>query len=229
MFSSCIGWLMTANLTVISLGLLMQSVKAQSNYNNYTFSIDYNTYVTIDPTFRPDLGIIRVTVKGKSTKSAPYGLNSFISDDYGKLEPIENPSINKYTFNSNPSVFGLEGELAFSDRYYGGANELFGKASDSAEINFAAGIIKGGGTITIFGGTGLFQNAIGKIAFTEQDQLNPSGSPSQGLAKLNFIVETPQKVPEPMATTSLIAIGLIGGSLVISGRYKKSSSSNIIN
>ena len=229
MFGSRIGWLIPATLTIVSLGSNMQSAKAQDNYNNYTFSVDYNTFVTFDPTFRPDLGIIRATIKGESTKPAPYGLDLFVSDDYGKLEPIENPSINKYTFNSNPSVFGLKDELAFSDRYYGGANELFGKASDSAEINFAEGFIKGGGTITISGGTGLFQNATGKITFTEQDQLNSSGTPSQGLAKLNFTLQTPQQVPEPTATTSLIGIGLIGASLVISRRYKKSSLSRIIN
>ncbi|MCC5656584.1 hypothetical protein LC608_06240 [Nostoc sp. XA010] len=228
MFGSPIGWLIPATLTIVSLGLNMQSAKAQSNYNNYTFSADYNTFVTIDPTFRPDLGIVRATIKGESTKSAPYGLDLFLSNTYGKLEPIENPSINKYTFNSDPSVFGLEGELAFSDRYYGGANELFGKASDSAEINFAEGIIKGGGTITISGGIGLFQNATGTITFTQQDKLNPPGTPSQGLAKLNFTLQTAQEVPEPTATTSLIFVGLIGASLVISRRYKKSSLSSII-
>lgn len=221
MFGSRLGWLIPATLTIVGLGSNIQSAKAQDNYNDYTFSIDYNTFVTFDPTFRPDLGIIRATIKGKSTKPAPYGLDLFLSDDYGKLEPIKNPLINKYTFNSNPSVFGLKGEPAFSDRYYGGSNELFGKASDTAEINFAEGIIKGGGTIHIFGGTGLFKNATGTITFTEQDQLNPSGTPSQGLAKLNFILQTPQKVPEPTATTSLIGIGLIGASLIISRRYKK--------
>ena len=228
MFSSPIGWLIPATLTIVSLGLNMQSAKAQSNYNNYTFTADYNTFVTIDPTFRPDLGIVRATIKGESTKPAPYGLDLFLSNTYGKLEPIENPSINKYTFNSDPSVFGLEGEPAFTDRYYGGANELFGKASDSAEINFAEGIIKGGGNITISGGTGLFQNATGTITFTEQDKLNPPGTPSQGLAKLNFTLQTPQEVPEPTATTSLIVVGLIGASLVISRRYKKNSLSSII-
>jgi hypothetical protein len=225
MFSSRIGLLMTATLTLVSLGSNMQSVKAQVNY---TFSADYNTLVTIDTTYRPDLGIVRATIKGESTQSAPYGLDSFVSETYGKLEPIEDPSINEYTFNSDPSVFGLEGEPAFSDRYYGGANELFGKASDRAEINFAEGIIKGAGTITIFGGTGLFQNATGTITFTQQDQLNPPGTPSQGLAKLNFNLQTPQQVPEPTANKSLIVMGLMGASLVISRRYKKVVSKSIL-
>ncbi|MCL6754107.1 hypothetical protein KBT16_25280 [Nostoc sp. CCCryo 231-06] len=91
MFRSPIGWLIPATLTILSLGLNMQGAKAQSNSNNYTFSADYNTFVTIDPTFRPDLGIVRATIKGESTKPAPYGLDLFVSNTYGKLEPIENP------------------------------------------------------------------------------------------------------------------------------------------
>jgi hypothetical protein len=221
MFSSNIGWLMTAALTVVSLGSNIQSVVAQSSYNTYTFSNNYNTTVTIDPTFRPDLGIVRATITGKSVEPAPYGLDFFTSNTYGQLQPIENPSINKYIFNSDASVFGLEGQPVFSDRYYGGANELFGKASDSAEINFAEGTIKGGGNITIFGGTGLFEKVTGTISFTQQDELGPPGVPSQGLATLNFTLQTPQQVPEPSATLSFIVMGITGVGSLISRRSSK--------
>ena len=112
-------------------------------------------------------------------------------------------------------MFGLTDEPLLSDRYYGGANELFGTASDSAEINFAQETIKGGGTISIFGGTGLFKNATGTITFTQEDQLNLSGDPSEGLAKLTFTLQTPQSVPEPTATTTLIGIGVIGAGLIL--------------
>ncbi|MBD2449217.1 hypothetical protein H6G76_19065 [Nostoc sp. FACHB-152] len=223
MFSSNIGWLIPAALTVVSLGSNIQSATAQISYNTYTFSNNYNTTVTIDPTFRPDLGIVRATITGKSVEPAPYGLDFFTSNTYGKLQPSENPSITKYAFNSDANVFGLEGQQVFSDRYYGGANELFGKASDSAEINFAEGTIKGGGNITIFGGTGLFENVTGTISFTQQDKLGPPGVPSQGLATLNFSLQTPQQVPEPSATLSLIIMGITGVGSLISRHSSKNT------
>lgn len=221
MFKSNIGWLIPASITIGSLCVNIQSVAAQISYNSYTFSTDYNTTVTIDPTFRPDLGIVRATITGKSVEPAPYGLDYFVSNTYGQLQPIENPSINRYIFNSDASVFGLEGQPIFSDRYYGGSNELFGRASDSAEINFAAGTIKGSGTISIFGGTGLFENVTGTITFTQEDELGPPGVPSVGLAKLNFTLQTPKQVPEPSATISLILMGVMGvGSLISRQRHQ---------
>lgn len=210
MFDSKINWLVPVALTVVSLGSNVQSVKAQSADNSYIFSADYTTSVIIDPTFRPDLGIVRATITGESVEPAPYGLNFFISNTYGKLNPVEDPAINRYTFNSDPRVFGLDEEPIFSDRYYGGANELFGTANDSAEINFAEGTIRGGGTITITGGTGLFQNATGTITFTQEDRLSPPGTPSQGLAQLNFNLQTPQPVPEPKAAITFIGMAVIG-------------------
>lgn len=221
MFGSNVGWLIPTALTIVSLGSSIQSAAAQSSYNTYTFSTNYNTTVTIDPTFRPDLGIVRATITGKSVEPAPYGLDFFTSNTYGQLQPIENPSINKYIFNSDASVFGLDGQQVFSDRYYGGSNELFGSASDRAEINFAEGTIKGGGTISIFGGTGLFQNVTGTITFNQEDKLGPPGVPSQGLATLNFTLQTPKQVPEPSATISLIVMGVTGvGSLMYRHRSK---------
>lgn len=221
MFGSNFGWLITTTLTVATLSSNIKSVTAQSFNNTYTFSANYNTTVTIDPNFRPDLGIVRATITGKSVEPVPYGLDYFLSNTYGQLQPIENPSINKYIFNSDASVFGLEGQPIFSDRYYGGANELFGRASDSAEINFATGTIKGGGTINIFGGTGLFQNATGTITFTQEDELGTPGVPAVGLAKLSFTLQTPKQVPEPSATISLLVMGVTGVGLhMLSNRRK---------
>ncbi|QSJ14320.1 hypothetical protein JYQ62_20590 [Nostoc sp. UHCC 0702] len=208
------AWLIPLTLTIVTFGSNIQRATAEST-NNYTFNADYNTLVSIDPTYKPELGIIRATITGESVEPAPYGLNYFISNTYGKLEPSDNPLIAKYTFNSDPSVFGLTDEPLLSDRYYGGANELFGRASDTAEINFLEETIKGGGTITIFGGTGLFKNATGTITFTEEDQLNLSGGASEGLAKLTFTLQTPRSVPEPTATTTLIGIGVIGAGLIL--------------
>ncbi|BAZ50394.1 hypothetical protein NIES4103_30100 [Nostoc sp. NIES-4103] len=214
MLSSQSAWLIPLTLTIVSFGLNTQRATAETT-KTYTFNADYNTLVTIDTSYRPDLDIIRATITGESVEPVPYGLNYFTSNTYGKLEPSDNPLITKYTFNSDPTVFGLTDEPLLSDRYYGGANELFGRASDRAEINFLEETIKGSGTITIFGGTGLFQNATGTITFTQEDKLNLSGGPSEGLAKLSFTLQTPQSVPEPTATTTLIGIGVIGAGLIL--------------
>jgi hypothetical protein len=98
---------------------------------------------------------------------------------------------------------------------------LFGRASDSAEINPIEGIIKGSGTIT--GGTGIFENATGKITFTEEDALASPGTPFQGLAKLIFSVRTPRAVPEPTATTALISMGVLGAGFLLRKNRRKTT------
>lgn len=218
MFGYRLGWLVPVTLTLLGLGTNIQTAKA-ANTNNYQFSVDYTTSVELNFNYRPDLEIVRATITGESTTPAPYGLDFFTSNTYGQLNPIENPSIRRYTFNSDPSVFGLPDEPTLFDVYYGnGDNKLFGRASDSAEINLAEGTIRGGGTITIFDGTGIFENATGTITFTQQDRLDPSGGASRGLATLNFNLQTPQEVPEPTATITLIGIGVAAAGLRVRKR-----------
>ena len=198
-------------LTLVGFGTAIQSATAAT----YDFTTTYNTTVTLNP-FNPQFpDIVRATITGDST-DAPYGLTSFASNTYGKTNTDPATMITDTTFNSDPTAFGLQGEQALSDRYFGGANELFGKASDSAEVNPLAGTIQGGGTITIYGGTGIFQDATGKITFTEADKLGADPTaPSKGQAELKFSLQTPEKVPEPTATTALIAIAVIGGSSLL--------------
>ncbi|ARV62512.1 hypothetical protein BZZ01_31240 [Nostocales cyanobacterium HT-58-2] len=214
---------MPLTLAFGGLGLNVQSALAQTTYGTYEFTANYNTSVQINP-FNEDLGIIRATITGESTAPVPYELNSFISETYGKLVPTDNPSITKYNFNSDPAAFGLTDQPRFSDRYYGGTSELFGSANDSAEINFATGRISGGGTITITGGTGIFENATGAITFTEEDELAPPGTPSRGLAVLNFSVKTPRMVPEPTATPALVGIGGLGVGFLLRKHSRKTTS-----
>ncbi|GAB1539372.1 hypothetical protein NUACC21_20380 [Scytonema sp. NUACC21] len=214
-----VKWFISVTLTLLGFGSSIKTATAQTTYE---FTANYSTAVEINE-FRPDLGIIRATITGESI-GAPFGLESFISNTYGQLQPSSNPSILKYNFNSDPGAFGLTNLPVFADRYFGGSNELFGRASDSAEINLAEGTIRGGGNITIFDGTGIFQNATGTITFTQEDRLGPPGTPSQGLATLNFSIRTPRTVPEPTATTTLVAIGLTGASLILSQSRRKGSS-----
>lgn len=207
-----------ATLTLAGLQANVQRATAQTSNNTLQFSADYNTSVQItDLPSQP--GFVRATITGTSTADTPFGLNSFVSNTYGRLEPSNNPSIIRYSFNSDPREFGLPGSLeVFSDRYFGGSSELFGRANDRAEINLQAGTISGGGTITIFDGTGIFDNATGTITFTQEDRLNPEG-PSVGVAKLNFNIQTQRQVPEP---TTLVGIGLTGACLLWRQQRRKS-------
>ena len=171
---------------------------------SYEFSVTYDTVSTIDSSFMPDLGISRATVTGENT-DASYGLTNFTSNTYGRFDPTTNTS----TFNADPAVFGLEGEPVLSDRYYGGSNELFGTASDMATFNFEESTVSGGGTITITGGEGIFENATGQITFTQNDRLTSTdpSEPFRGRATLNFSVEA---VPEPSSALGVLAVGALG-------------------
>lgn len=217
MLYSRLKWIVPAALTLITFAASIKSAIAQTSYN---FSATYDTTVTIIPT--DTANIVRATITGES-KDAPYGLTSFTSNTYGLTNTDSVTNITKTTFNSDPSTFGLVGQQAFSDRYYGGANELFGKASDSAEINPIAGTIQGGGTITIFNGTGIFQNTTGQITFTEADQLTDPTAPAIGQAVLKFSLQTPQKVPEATPNMAFIGMGMVGSFVWRKHRRKVTS------
>ena len=204
-------------------GLGVERASAQTSYD---FSATYNTLVTVDPTYNPDLGIGRATITGVST-DAPYGLTNFTSNTYSQFDPTTNVS----TFNANPAAFGLQGAPILSDRYYGGSNELFGTASDMAKFDFEQGTVSGSGTITITGGTGLFENATGEITFTQNDRLTSTNltDPFEGQAILNFSVQTAQAVPEPSTNATLVGASVIGFGLLLRRHRRKSAMSNLIN
>lgn len=200
------------------------------------FSAVYDTTVIIDPTFRPDLGISRVTVTGEipQVNDAPFGLTNFVSNTFGQLveiNPLPDGTIEsaEFVFEADPTLFGLSPDLReqpFSDRYFGTEtdNELFGNASDMAVFNFVEGTVMGGGNINIIGGNGIFDNATGSIIFEQNDRLgeiedptNPFASltePFAGQATLTFSVNVaesvPESVPEPKSIITLISMGIIG-------------------
>lgn len=228
MVRKSIAWL----IPTVAIAVFGTSLRAQAQTTK-NFEIQYNTLTQIVP-FQADIrpGFVRATIKGTTESSSPsaFGLNSFLSETYGRLDnPDEFPAVSpiaRYTFNSEPSAIGLPSTLpAFSDRYFGGANELFGKADDRAEVNFATGNIQGGGTITIFGGTGVFENATGKITFTQQDAFDPLNIPPEGVpgvAILRFDIQTPtRQVPEYTPTYTLVSVGLVGAVLLKRGKRHK--------
>lgn len=199
---------------LVGFGFNSAKVNAQTSYENYEFSAVYDTVVTIDPSFRPDLGITRATITGESA-DAPYGLNKFLSNTYGQFDPTTNISY----FNADASAFGLQGQPLLGDRYYGdgGSNELFGTANDQAQFDFVNSRVAGGGTITLTGGEGLFKGAVGQITFTQNDRLTSTDltAPFKGKATLNFSVKVPKAVPEPNTIAGLVGMGAVGLSFVL--------------
>ena len=213
------AWILPIALTAIGFGSNVASAQAETTTN---FNVKYNTLFTLIP--RSDLGegMFRATITGNSSDAA-FGLTNFESNTYGKLvEATE--TTQSFEFNANPAQFGLKDSPMLGDRYFGGSNELFGKASDRAKVDFGAGTVAGGGTITLTKGTGLLENASGQITFTQQDKLDPTappGTPVKGEAILKFSVTTPRSVPEPTGTTSLIGIGVTGAVLMLKRHQRK--------
>lgn len=219
MLRSHITWLIPVALAFGGFGLNVQSASAQATYDTYEFTANYKTSVELQP-FLPEQNISRATITGEST-DAPYGLTKFTSNTYGKSEPRGANTFTK--FNSDPATFGVKSEILKDVYYSDGPNQLFGTANDSAEINPIAGTIKGGGTITINSGTGIFQNVTGKIDFTEEDALSAPGTPSIGDAVLKFSLKTPRAVPEPTATTALISMSVLGAGFVLRKHRRKAT------
>ncbi|MEA5598014.1 PEP-CTERM sorting domain-containing protein [Rivularia sp. UHCC 0363] len=158
-----------------------------------------------------------------------------ITDKDGNKVPVTQ----QFKFNANPNVLGLENPPQSvidkrvglgipnseenSDIYFGNsANKLFGKADDMATINFFPpgspdfpGRVSGGGTITITGGTGIFENANGKITFEQNDKLPlDQNAPAPGVATLKFTVQTPRQVPESTNAFGLLT-GIVGTGLIL--------------
>lgn len=208
-------WFIPVALTLLSFGANVQSVTAQTKENIYDFSITYDALAIFGPVFNEEKNILDVAVLGESIGDAPFGLTNFDSRTYGRFEDRTTQIFS--TFDAEPSVFGIQGNVR-GDRYFGGSNELFGRASDSAVIDLVQQTIVGGGIINVTGGTGIFSNATGLITFTQQDRLTPGSTDgpltSRGVAVLNFSIRTPQRVPEPAATTTLVGLGVTGAVLL---------------
>ena len=175
-----------------------------------------------------DPTIIDVFGSGVSTQSdVPFGLTNFTTDTFGlpiTLESVEDPETGEalpvrqlIIFRADPRDFSLNLPAPeFSDVYSGEEtdNRLFGLANDQAILNIVSpteGTVAGGGIITIVGGEGAFENAIGEISFSQSDTFNPGDDgPTLGQATLQFSIDTPQAVPEPGANATLVGLGAIG-------------------
>lgn len=177
--------------------------------------------------------ILDVTVTGDSVNSnPPFGLTNFTSDTFGlPLPPQINPQTGQPArqvsiFRADPADLNIDVPTPeFSDVYFGGNtnNRLFGLANDQAIFDFEAGTVAGGGLITIVGGEGIFEGASGQIEFSQRDNLGAPGEPTRGEARLDFLVQVPESVPEPRTNATLAGIGVIG-TLFLLRRHRQRSS-----
>lgn len=213
------AYLVPVALTLVSFGVDTAKAIAQTSGTVYEFSIPYTVFTDIDTTFRPDLNISRVTDRGESS-NAVYGLTNFLSDAYAQAE-FRGTTISS-RFDANPAVFGIEGEI-LGDRFFGGANELFTRSSGNFETDLVEGVIRGNGNLTVLGGTGIFENATGTVTFTQENRINPAAptGTAVGLARLNFSLRTPQRVPEPTASKTMFGIGAIGAVLLLRRHHRR--------
>ena len=183
-----------------------------------------------------DPTIIDVFGSGVSIEAdPPFGLTNFTTDTFGlpiDLEPVPDPETGEVPllrqliiFRADPNDFSLNlPSPEFSDVYSGEDtdNKLFGLANDQAILNVLSpteGTVAGGGIITLVGGEGIFEGAVGQISFNQSDTFNPSDDgPTLGQATLEFSIDTPQAVPEP---GTLLGLGVIGTGILLRRRNKK--------
>lgn len=85
-----------------------------------------------------------------------------------------NPDTGVFTFGPDPATFGLEGlpigTLTLSGN---GSDKLFGTVSGSVSVDFENLVGTGSSTITITGGAGRFNRAIGTLDLLENATLSP--------------------------------------------------------
>ncbi|MBE9211164.1 hypothetical protein IQ247_00270 [Plectonema cf. radiosum LEGE 06105] len=245
MLHSQIKWVMAVALTSAVFGSNIQSVKAQTSVNNeFEITYDALTVIAPienQPGFFT-ANIAGTSQDNSPFGLTKFESNAFgklvsqetVTDENGNISEVQ-----KLEFNANPDILGLANppqsiidrriELGIpnpeenSDIYFGDSgNKLFGQAADQATLNLFPpgspdfpGTIRGGGIITITGGTGIFENASGEITFEQSDRLpeDPT-APALGKATLKFTVQTPQQVPES-ANGFGLAMGIVGTSLIV--------------
>jgi len=214
------SWLFGVALTLLGFG----SGASASAQTTYPFEATYNAEITT----RPIIGNISEATDIGESADAPYGLTSWINMNYAEF----NPDTGVFTFGPDPATFGLEGlpigTLTLSGN---GSDKLFGTVSGSVSVDFENLVGTGSSTITITGGTGLFENATGEITFTQNDRLTSTNltDPFEGQAILNFSVQTAQAVPEPSTNATLVGASVIGFGLLLRRHRRKSAMSNLIN
>jgi len=205
-------WLTPFAIMVLSLGLSAKRAMAQTTY---TFNASYDS-LAYTKNIAPNVSA--TTLSGQST-DVLYNLTTINGLTYSQVDV----ATNSFRFNTDPTVFGLQGipkgEIVFSGN---STNKLFGSDNATGVIDFTTLMAKSNGTFNITGGEGIFAGATGTLAFSEVDTLSLDPTiPTRARATVNGSFQVvPQRVPEPTNITALICLGLIGVSLLV---YRRSN------
>ena len=188
-------------LTVLGFGSGATKVSAQTIY---PFQATYDLISEFEP-ITPD--VFKVTVTGESA-DATYGLTKFTSMNYTPL-----PNVGVETSKPDAAAFGLDGLPILTDIFFGSGNDrLYGISSTTVVVpDLTSLTFTGSTTETITGGSGKFSGATGTLSRINTYKLNlDPNAPLIGKAVVNGTIKTPQSVPEPENTTTLIGMGVLG-------------------
>ena len=201
-------WLVPVALTVLGFGGATR-VSAQTTY---PFQATYDILTESEP-ITPDVS--KVTVTGESA-DAPYGLTKLTSMNYTRLDP--NTGVT--TAGPDAAAFGLDGLPSFTDIFFGSGNDqLYGISSATAVADLTNLTVTASGTETITGGSGRFSGATGTLSLIDTYKLSPDPTaPLIGKTVVNGTIKTPQSVPEPENTTTLVGMGVLGVSFLLRRR-----------
>jgi hypothetical protein len=201
--------LIPAALTLVGFGLSSTPAIAQTTY---PFSAEYDLSNTFRP-ITPD--VLEVTISG-STTDAPYGLTQFNGLIYGQIDF----TTGRGTFNSDPTVFGLQGlPEGFIGLSGSGNDRVFGTDTATSLIDFTTLAVNASANVTITGGEGRFEGATGQLTLSEIGTFSTDPTvPYRANISVNGSFQT---VPEPKTDTTLLSIGAIGAGVLL---YRRSRS-----
>ena len=216
-------------LTVLGFGASATKVSAQTTY---PFQATYDLVTKFEP-ITPDVS--KVTVTGESA-DAPYGLTKFTSMNY---TPSPNtgvttsgadaaafapdvPSLTNFFNIGGPdaAAFGLDGLPTLTDIFFGSGNDqLYGISSTTTVADFTNLTVTGSATETITGGSGRFSGATGTLALIYTYRIpDPTVQILIGKTVVNGTIKTPQSVPEPENTITLVGMGVLGVGFLLRRR-----------
>ena len=190
MLRSHIVWIVPVAATL----LIEPGASAIAQTIELPFTGTFVSTTTLEPTTVPN--VFRATDIATST-NASYGLNRFVNVNFATV----NLTTGEIPFESDPTVFGLQGPISTATFFGEGSDRLFATFSGNASLvtNTSSG------TIDIFGGEGRFNGATGTLNFLEQvTPLSPTSF--RGQARLSGTIRTSQPIPEPGTVAAMLAV-----------------------